>query len=214
MDDQVLGPLFQHPETVGHLWILVVVVAAASAALAALGLVRGRLSLGLGVSGLVLLPVAAFMLGNVVLMNRSKGTQFCASCHSIMSPVVKSVLTRQDSLAGVHWKAGAVSHSDGCYECHSGYGLWGGFHAKASGIRHMWHAATRTYKFPLHIYGSFDISSCLACHAESARFRAVKAHQDMGIQKALLSGEMSCAGLCHLPAHPADALNGVGGASR
>ncbi|MCG8433630.1 MAG: hypothetical protein MJA83_06340, partial [Gammaproteobacteria bacterium] len=74
----------------------------------------------------------------------------------------------------------------------------------------MVRTVTGNYSFPLVHNGPFDIDSCLACHAESPRFREVEAHRDMAIQQALLAHEMTCAGTCHLPAHPADSLNGAG----
>ena len=56
--------------------------------------------------------------------------------------------------------------------------------------------------------GLFDINSCLNCHAQAERFRAVEAHRPPDVQEALMSGEMSCAGLCHPAAHPESALGG------
>jgi hypothetical protein len=37
----------------------------------------------------------------------------------------------------------------------------------------------------------------------------VEAHQDPDMQQALLSGEMSCTGVCHPAAHPDWALEGA-----
>ncbi len=100
-----------------------------------------------------------------------------------------------------------------CYGCHSGYGMWGDMRAKAAGMRHMLHTVLGTYDFPLELAQPHDIGACLACHAESRRFRGVEAHAASDIQDALLAGEMTCSGMCHPSAHPAEALAGDGSAS-
>ena len=69
---------------------------------------------------------------------------------------------------------------------------------------------TGRYELPLQIRGSYNIDACLACHAESGRFRAVVAHQLPDIQRALLAREMGCTGACHPAAHPPEALTGGG----
>jgi hypothetical protein len=74
----------------------------------------------------------------------------------------------------------------------------------------MLHTVTGGYELPLKISGRFDVAACLQCHAGAHSFRAVEAHRDPELQQSLASGEMSCAGLCHPPAHPAEALNGAG----
>ena len=95
--------------------------------------------------------------------------------------------------------------------CHSGYGIWGGVQAKMAGVNHMLHTVTGAYEYPLKMAAAFDIKSCLGCHAETPAFRDQPAHQDEGIQQALLSQEMGCAGACHAPAHPEEVLWGVDG---
>ena len=61
---------------------------------------------------------------------------------------------------------------------------------------------------PIKLHGSFDINSCLGCHAGAASFRAVEAHQAPDLQQALLHHTMSCTGTCHPAAHPDSALTG------
>ena len=78
---------------------------------------------------------------------------------------------------------------------------------------HMLHAITGRYELPLKLNGTFDIDSCLGCHAGAASFRAVPAHQDHDVQEALLSHAMACTGACHPAAHPEAALTGGGAAS-
>ena len=154
-------------------------------------------------------PVLAFALGNAVLLDRSKETQFCVSCH-IMQPIYDSTRADDGSIASLHVTRGAVPTAQSCTTCHSGYGMWGDVGAKLSGVQHMLHTVTGRYDLPLKLYQPYDIDGCLQCHAESTRFRAVEVHATPEIQGALLSREMSCTGSCHPAAHPAEALSGNG----
>ena len=180
-------------------------------AICLVGLVRGRLGESLLAAGIVSLPVLAFALGNAVLLDRSKETQFCTSCH-IMQPIYNSTRADDGSLASLHVSRGAVPTSQSCYTCHSGYGMWGDVGAKTSGVQHMIHTAMGTHELPLKLYKPYNIDGCLQCHAESTRFREVAVHATQEIQQALRSREMSCTGACHPAAHPAEALLGNGNA--
>ena len=142
-------------------------------------------------------------------MDASKEVEFCGSCHETMSPLVEAMRHDGDSLAAVHYRGGAVSHREACYECHSGYGLYGDMGAKLAGVRHMLRAATGQYTFPLELHGSFDLDSCLECHATAEPFRAVEVHRDPDLQQQLVGGELGCTGLCHAEAHPDWALQGA-----
>lgn len=209
MDGQRLGPLFETPHDPAYLWIVGLGVAIAAIAIAGAGLVRGRLPATLVVPA-VLLPVGAYFLASLFLLEESKHVAFCGSCHVTMGPVVAALDSDGDSLASTHWQRGAVSHSEACYDCHSGYGIWGAFDAKLAGAGHMLHTVTGGFAFPLKAR-RFDVNACLGCHAQARPFRAVEEHRDPDVQRALLSGELGCAGLCHEPAHPASALAGPNG---
>jgi len=206
-----LGPLFQRPHDPHYLWILGVAIAAACAIAAAVWLVRGKASVGGVAVGLVALPVFSFVIGYLFLMEESKRTEFCGSCHQPMAPIVAALATDTESLASIHWQKGAVDHSVACYQCHSGYGIWGALDAKTSGMTHMLHTITGAYEFPLAKHGTFDLGSCLGCHAEAEPFRAAEDHRDPDLQKAILDGEIGCTGDCHPAAHPESALWGVAG---
>ncbi len=175
------------------------------------GLLRGRIPQPLALAG-VLLPVAAYGFGSLLVIEESKDVAFCRSCH-VMTPIAESVKKDDGSLASIHYVSGRVPHDQACYTCHSGYGIWGTFGAKKAGIMHMLHVVTGNYNLPLKLNGRFDINSCLNCHSQAERFRAVEAHHPLDVQEALISGEMSCAGLCHPPAHPESALTGGAPAS-
>jgi cytochrome c nitrite reductase small subunit len=206
-----LGPLFVHPYEPDRFWILIALVAVATIGLASIALVRGRLPAALAFPALLLLPVFSYVLGDLHVLEESKSVEFCGSCHETMSPLVESLRTGDGSLASTHYRTGAVSYTDACYQCHSGYGIWGTFDAKLAGVNHMLHTATGRYELPLRHRGTFDISSCLGCHAQAAPFRDVEVHRDPGIQESLVAGEMGCTGACHPSAHPPEALNGAGG---
>ncbi len=213
MNPEELGPLFQHPASSpssGLFDVAVIGIAVAAGAIALVGLVRGRLAPAAASAGLLLLPAFAYGLGNVLMMQRGQRVDFCASCHQPMGPVVASVYGRNDSLAALHFQSGAASSTRGCYSCHSGYGLYGNLEAKIAGVKHMLNTATGRYELPVRMRGPFDIASCLNCHAESPRFRSQEAHHDPDLQRMLMAREVGCSGACHPPAHPEDALQGVG----
>ena len=208
--DAETSPLFTHPAELGEpiFWLLPVALALVAAGICIVALVRGRLPATALATGLVFLPVLAFGLGNAILMERSKATEFCVSCH-VMEPILASASSEDGSLAARHLTLGAVPRGTACYTCHSGYGLWGGVDAKRAGVGHMIHTIRGDYDLPLALNTPYNIDACLACHAESRPFREQAVHQDPGIQEALLARQMSCTGACHPAAHPPEALNGA-----
>lgn len=212
MNDPGLGPLFEPPYDPSYAWVFGLALALASIAVAALGLWRGWLPASLRLPA-VLLPVAAYAVGLLFLLEESKRVAFCGSCHQTMSPLVASLDDENGSLASIHWRRGAVSHTTACYVCHSGYGIWGAYDAKRAGFRHMLHTVTGRYELPIHAR-RFDVTSCLGCHAQAVPFRAAEAHRDPELQQQLLAGEIGCAGLCHPEAHPESALQGAGAGAR
>lgn len=204
-----LDPLFVPPASPDRFWILILLLALPTIAACVYALVRGRLPAALSYSTLFLVPVFAYILGNVHLVEESKTVEFCESCHETMQPVAEAMRSDDTTLAAVHYQRGAVSYRDACYQCHSGYGIWGDARAKMSGASHMFRTVTGSYEHPLRLVGSFDIGSCLDCHAGARTFRAVEAHQERSIQEALLDGDMSCTPACHAAPHPEAALNGL-----
>src|SRR6516225_8374018 len=204
------GPLFTSPPVepaVDWVRLLPILVALPAAAILIWALVRGRLPPYAAVAALAL-PAAAYGLGMLMVMEKSKDVHFCGSCH-VMTPVVESLsATDGSSLAAIHYTRGLVPTAEACYTCHSGYGIWGTFDAKKAGVIHMLRSLTGRYDLPIKLHGSFDINSCLGCHAGAASFRAVEAHQAPDLQAALLNHTMSCTGTCHPAAHPDSALTG------
>ena len=198
------GPLFISPPvepTVDWLRVLPILVALPAAAILVWGLVRGRLP-PTRPSRDWCFPLPPTALGMLMVMEKSKESQFCGSCH-VMGPVVRACdATDGSSLAAIHYTRGLVPTGEACYTCHSGYGIWGTFDAKMAGTMHMLRTLTGRYDLPIKLNGSFDINSCLGCHAGAASFRAVEAHQAPDLQEALLNRTMSCTGACHPAAHP------------
>ena len=186
--------------------VLAILVGAAAAVLLLWALFRGRLPPSYTAAA-VLLPIGAYGLASLHLLEGSKEVSFCGSCH-VMTPIMKSLQSNDGSLASTHYTRGLVPHDQACFTCHSGYGIWGGVDAKMAGIMHMVRTATGWYSLPLTLNGPFDIDSCLGCHAFAPSFRAVEAHQDPDLQKQLLARELSCTGICHPGAHPDAALSG------
>jgi hypothetical protein len=203
------GPLFTPPGSEGLPWltVLTLLVAAAGAVILLWALLRGRLPHAWALAS-VLLTVAAYGFGAVFMVEKSKSVSFCGSCH-VMAPIVRSLNEDDGSLASLHYVSGRVPTAEACYTCHSGYGIWGGARAKRAGFRHMLHTVMGSYDLPLALDGKFDINSCLNCHARAPRFRAVEAHKPLDLQEALVSGELSCVGVCHPAAHPDSALTGA-----
>lgn len=208
-----LGPLFVPPHDPDRFWILVLLFALPAVGAALIALVRGRLPDALSSYAFLLVPVFAYVLGDIHVLQESKKVEFCGSCHTTMSPVVAAMKGDSDTLSAIHYRSGAVPHDEACYTCHSGYGIWGGVSAKRAGITHMLHTVTGGFDYPLELAGSFDIQACLNCHAEATPFRSVADHQDAELQAALLSREMTCTD-CHPSAHPSHALNGVAAQAR
>ena len=204
-----LGPLFIAPHEPDRTGIFIAILAGAVIAAALIALVRGRLPDALSYSALLLLPLFGYVLENFHLLDQSKRVEFCGSCHETMSPLVEAMRGDGEYLASMHYRRGAVPHDAACYRCHGGYGLWGDARAKLAGVRHMIHTVTNGYEFPIQTVGTFDIASCLDCHAQAAPFRAEATHRDPDLQQSLLSGEIGCVGLCHPAPHPPEALQGV-----
>jgi hypothetical protein len=181
-------------------------------AIAIRGLFVGKLSviaLGTGFAGV---PVVAFVLANAYLLEASMDTRFCGSCH-VMEPIMREALAGGDELAARHIALGALPRTEACYECHSNYGVWGTVQAKMAGFGHIVRNAFGWYEFPIQYNGTYPVSICLHCHAQSEKFRAQTVHTDLETQKAFLNGTLGCTGACHPAPHSDAAVAGPGKAS-
>jgi len=204
-----LGPLFVAPHEPDRLGPVLALLAIATIAVGLAALVRGRLPDVFSFAGMLLVPLFIYVVGDLHLLEVSKKVEFCGSCHETMSPIVEAMRSDTEYLSSFHYRRGAVPHDSACYRCHGGYGLLGDTKAKMAGVMHMVRTATGWYEFPLQKVGTFDIQSCLDCHAQAAPFREQEAHRDPDLQKSLLSGELGCTGVCHSDPHPPEALEGA-----
>ena len=130
MDPESLGPLFVHPSEPNRLYLITLFLSSVTIVVAGIALIRGRVPLAIRSSALLLIPIFAYVLGNLQILEDSKRVEFCGSCHGSMSPVVEAMREHETSLAGIHYQKGAVSYEQACFSCHSGYGIWGNFNAK------------------------------------------------------------------------------------
>jgi hypothetical protein len=204
-----LGPLFVAPHEPDRMGPLIAILAVVVIAVGLVALVRGRLPDVFSFSAVLLLPLFAYVLGDLHLLEVSKRVEFCGSCHETMSPIVEAMRSDTEYLSSFHYRRGAVPRDGACYRCHGGYGLLGDTKAKIGGIMHMLHTVNGDYEYPLKKVGTFDIQSCLDCHAQAAPFREQEVHRDPDLQKSLLSGEIGCTGACHAEPHPPEALEGA-----
>lgn len=209
MEATDLGPLFRPLEDPGHPWLLASLVALLALVALAAWLARRRLPAA-RLLAVMLLPAGACAAGSLVALEASKQVAFCGSCHATMGPLVRALEEDGASIASRHWRTGAVSRAQACYQCHGGYGLWGDLAAKRAGLEHVARAVTGRYQLPIRTR-RFDVRSCLGCHASTEPFRAVASHRDRELQRELLAGEAGCTGSCHEVAHPESALWGLAG---
>lgn len=148
-------------------------------------------------AAIIVVPVLYSVVTAEVAFERSKTTQFCASCH-VMTPYVEG-LKDPDSelLAAKHYQYRRINHNQ-CYTCHADYDLFGPVKAKANGLKHMAHYYLGGSR-PIKIYKPFPNSHCLQCHDGAKSFARAESHKE--IMEGLRSGETSCID-CHGPVHP------------
>jgi cytochrome c nitrite reductase small subunit len=162
-------------------------------------------------TSLCVFPLLIFFFGSFATLEGSKRTGFCHSCHSAMDLYVDDMRnTESTTLAAVHYNKRLIQTEE-CYSCHSDYGVWGTAEAKARGLVHLYYwftnAATARGEEQIALYGSYQNSLCLFCHAGSQSFLASGREVHRKFADALLEKKangapvMSCM-TCHGPAHP------------
>src|SRR5262249_54279681 len=149
---------------VDWLRVLPVLVALPAAAILVWGLARGRLPPAVAMTGLTV-PAVAYGFGILLVMEESNNVRFFGSCPAVGLLGQSLAASADASLAATRYQRGLVPTAEGFYTCHSGYGIWGTFGAKKAGVMHMLRALAGRYAMPLRINGTFDIASCLGCHA-------------------------------------------------
>lgn len=163
-------------------------------------------------ASLCVLPLLILFLGSFSTLEGSKKTGFCHSCHSAMNLYVDDMRDKQSTtLAAVHYNKRLIQ-TDECYSCHADYGVWGTAEARGRGLIHLYYwlmnSATARGEEQIKLYGPYQNSLCLYCHAGSQSFLESGRGVHVKFVDALLGKKpetgapiMGC-GKCHGPAHP------------
>ena len=146
----------------------------------------------------IILPAGTVFLANYHTFEGVHEVRGCASCH-VMLPMVNDMRDpASETLAASHYKNKWIA-KDQCYQCHSDYGLGGGFEAKMTGFRHLARYTTRTYQEPITARVKFDNNNCMHCHDGTPKWMAVSSHVDS--HQDLTTNQVACLD-CHGQAHP------------
>jgi cytochrome c-type protein NapC len=114
------------------------------------------------------------------------------------------------TLAAIHYTKRQIQ-TDECYSCHADYGVWGTAEAKGRGLIHLYHwftsSATARGEEQIKLYGSYQNSLCLYCHAGSQSFlesgrQVHRKFADALLEKKADGAPVMACGKCHGPAHP------------
>ena len=168
------------------------------------GRLAGRLSWALAITGVVILPMLCVSFGSLLVFEKAVSVEFCASCHLTMQVYVDDMVDPQsESLAAVHYKNRYIP-SNQCYDCHTGYGMFGTVEAKMSGMIDVYKYYTKTYEFPIQMRSPYSNGDCLKCHSQSQKWLSQELHLENRAE--LFSDGMACLD-CHGPmGHPAHSL--------
>ena len=146
-----------------------------------------------------LLPATSLWAGYELHMERSKSTEFCLSCH-VMEPYGQSLLIDDLTyLPASHYQNRRIDREHACFTCHTNYGLFGDYKAKARGLRHLYVYFLGEPPEKIELYEPFNNRECLHCHDGARNFVATH-EEDV---PALRSNETSCLD-CHDMVHAAD----------
>src|SRR5579875_530446 len=151
----------------------------------------------LAFTALFILPGLATWVGFNGQMDRAESTRFCLSCH-VMSDYGKSLYVDDPSFVpAVHFQNRFVPRSHACYTCHTDYTLFGPFHSKLRGVRHVYVQYFGTIPQPdkIKLYTPYNNRECLHCHADTRRFDEATEHKKTPTMLAeIYSGKLSCLG--------------------
>jgi cytochrome c-type protein NapC len=164
--------------------------------------------------GKILAFVAAFLLpslagygGFSAHLERSKGTEFCLSCH-VMEDYGRSLLVDDSShIPAVHFQNNLVPREAACYTCHTDYTLYGGINSKLRGLRHIYVQYLGSIPQKVELYSPFHNRECLHCHAGARSFEENPMHSlDSDTMNSIRSNDLSCTG-CHDLIHDVEGLD-------
>jgi len=148
--------------------------------------------------GLFVLPSMTMLLGNVVGFH--KVHQSCSQGHTMDPWWADMKDPKSTALAAKHYHHRWINEAQ-CYTCHAGDGFPGNIKAKIGGLSHLMHYYFTGVPAQIHIKAPFPPSTCLHCHAETARYPKIDQPVDAEMKPKIESGELSCFE-CHTAPHP------------
>ena len=162
---------------------------------------------------LFLLPLICVGMGTTYHIDRSKGTEFCLSCHE-MEPYGKSLMLDDPAhLAAAHFQNHRVPADEACYTCHTNYAMFGGFRAKMHGLKHIYVHYLGTPPAPeaIRLYDPYNNRECLHCHQGARSFEQGAVHiADPELLPAVKANKTSCLSSgCHEVVHNVGSLKDV-----
>ena len=121
-------------------------------------------------------PPTFFSLSNANL-ERSKGLEFCGSCHDMNLHITDGTNPRSKSLAAKHITRYWVNKNP-CYTCHTDYTMFGPFKAKISGLKHFYTSQfLNKDEKDIKLFAAYPDSNCMQCH-DTRQFKKVEEHED------------------------------------
>lgn len=164
------------------------------------GQLQGAVTRGLLLISIVPLPLFCLSTGMLLVLTRAERVEFCGSCHHALQPYVDEMMDPQSaSLAAVHYRYQYIA-SNQCYACHTSYGLFGTFKAKAHGVRQVLRYYANAYEVPLKMWQPYSNRDCLKCHYKSEKWLGAEEHLDPATRQAIFDDTRSCME-CHAGGH-------------
>jgi cytochrome c-type protein NapC len=155
--------------------------------------VRGRI---LTFIALFILPAMALLQGFEDHMEKAKTTQFCVSCH-VMEPYRRSLdVDDRSFVPAVHFQNHLVPTDRGCFTCHTTYTMFGDYHAKLRGLRHLKVQYLGTVPKPedIKLYTPYNNRECLHCHEGQRKYLEATPHQRAPkMFQQMTANKLSCA---------------------
>jgi cytochrome c-type protein NapC len=171
-------------------------------------LIALRADLTRSVGGRILAFVALFLMPALVAwggysmhMQRAESAQFCLSCH-VMSDYGRSLYIDDKSyIPASHFQNNRIPRAQACYTCHTDYTMFGTFHSKWRGLRHIYVQYFGAVPKPedIKLYQPFNNRECLYCHAGARSFMESGSHRKTpDMLSSIISNKLSCmSSNCH-----------------
>ena len=170
-------------------------------------LTRARGGKILAFIGLFIMPALVMWWGFSEHMERAESTQFCLSCH-VMHDFGRSLAVDDPSyVPAVHFQNNLVPRNRACYTCHTDYTMFGTFHSKMRGLRHLYVQYLGTPPAPenIRLYTPFNNRECLHCHDGMRVFEEEPKHNKMMAK--IKANQVSCVSSgCHNIVHDVSTL--------